>query len=386
MQVKNKNIDKKFYRAKICCTKGSDYMGFRKQGQFTYSFECMVKGKRFYKTYKTYDKSKSEVQKNFLLWKIDCEKNMFVNCDLTFAEYAEIWLNNYCSEYSPLVKKSYRCNLKNRILPQLGSYKLNEITPVILDKFISYLKSDTTQYKYRISKELSNETIRKNYAIARSIIKTAYKKGLITTDPTTRVALEFKRAIGPKEKHYYDIKTCRKVLSLLQKENTDNAKVIEFAMKTGLRRSEIWGLSWDDVNFRRKTISINKTLQKVNKAYQVLPCKSKTSFREISVPDTVIDLIKDYRCRHPENFYIFSNLDYDSLTAWFRKWQVQHGIDKIRFHDLRHTHATLLLYKGIDIKTISERLGHSNIGITMNVYTHVMKELDTAAAKAINTI
>lgn len=361
-------------------------MGFRKQGQFTYSFECMVKGKRFYKTYKTYDKSKSEVQKNFLLWKIDCEKNMFVNCDLTFAEYAEIWLNNYCSEYSPLVKKSYRCNLKNRILPQLGNYKLNEITPVILDKFISYLKSDTTQYKYRISKELSNETIRKNYAIARSIIKTAYKKGLITTDPTTRVALEFKRAIGPKEKHYYDIKTCRKVLSLLQKENTDNAKVIEFAMKTGLRRSEIWGLSWDDVDFRHKTISVNKTLQKVNGKYDVFPCKSKTSARVISIPDTAVVLLKEYKNRHPENFYIFSNLDYDSLTAWFRKWQVQHGIDKIRFHDLRHTHATLLLYKGIDIKTISERLGHSNIGITMNVYTHVMKELDTAAAKAINTI
>ena len=290
-------------------------MGFRKQGQFTYSFECMVKGKRFYKTYKTYDKSKSEVQKNFLLWKIDCEKNMFVNCDLTFAEYAEIWLNNYCSEYSPLVKKSYRCNLKNRILPQLGNYKLNEITPVILDKFISYLKSDTTQYKYRISKELSNETIRKNYAIARSIIKTAYKKGLITTDPTTRVALEFKRAIGPKEKHYYDIKTCRKVLSLLQKENTDNAKVIEFAMKTGLRRSEIWGLSWDDVDFRHKTISVNKTLQKVNGKYDVFPCKSKTSARVISIPDTAVVLLKEYKNRHPENFYIFSNLDYDSLTG-----------------------------------------------------------------------
>lgn len=359
-------------------------MGFRKQSSNTYSFECMVKGKRFYKTYKAYDESKTEIQMKFLLWKIECENNMFTNCNLTFAEFAEIWISNYCDEYSPLVKKSYRCNLKNHILPQLGHYKLNEITPIILDKFIAYLKSTTTQYANRKSHELSNETIRKNYAIARSIIKVAYKKDLISTDPTTKVSLTFKRTIGQEPKHYYDIDTCREVLALLHKDNSDNAKVIEFAMKTGLRRSEIWGLTWNDI--KGNQLSVNKTLQKVKGVMQVLPCKSQSSVREITIPDTLIALLKDYKRRHPDNFYIFQNIDYDCLTAWFRKWQVQRGIDRIRFHDLRHTHATLLLYKGIDIKTISERLGHSNISITMNVYTHVMKELDTKAAEAINQI
>ena len=360
-------------------------MSFTRQTKSTWRFECMVKGKRFSKTYKSYEETKSEVQKKFLEWKIQCEKNMCVVQTYTFKEFAGIWINEYCKDYSPLVVQRYKTNLKNWIIPMLGGYKLTEITPFVLDKFIAELKDSTTKYETRENKQLSNGTIQKLYAIVRTIITTAFQKDLVANNPCLKVKLNLKKKLD-EEVHYYDMTTYKKFLNLIEKELDDKARVIEFAVKTGLRRSEIFGLTWADIDFEKAELSVNKTLQKVSGKMCVMPCKTKASIRKISLPISMVSLLKEYRKKHMGNFYIFSNVDYDSVTQWFRKWQVTKGLPRIKFHDLRHTHATLLLYQGVDIKTISERLGHSGIGITMNTYTHVMKELDTKAAIAIDAI
>lgn len=309
---------------------------------------------------------------------------LFVNNSYTFKEFAEIWINEYCKDYSPLVIKNYRCNLKNWILPVLGKYKLSDITPLVLDGFINHLKS--TNNLSSSQSKLSNNSILKIYAIARSIISVAYTKNLIALNPCSKVKVQFKKELGKKELHAWDIDMYKHILKLLENEESDCARVCEFAVKTGLRRSEIFGLTWNDVDFETKSISVNKTLQKVNGEMVILPCKTQSSIRIISVPDSIIMLLYRYRSNHLSNKFIFENVDYDNCSAWFRKWQRKNGLPRIRFHDLRHTHASLLLAQNIDIKTISERLGHSNIGITMNTYTHVMKELDQKASAAIDEI
>lgn len=360
-------------------------MSFTRQSKFTWRFECMVKGRRFTKTYKSYDETKSEVQKKFLEWKIQCEKEMYVNCSYTFKEFAELWLKDYCKSYSPLVVRCYKGNFKNWIYPMLGGYRLSEITPILLEKFVTYLKSAQTQYANRDNKSLSNATVRKIYGLVHTVLTEAYYKGLIATNPCSRVRLSLAKERRDGH-HYYDIDTYKKFLELVENDTSDNARIVEFAVKTGLRRSEIFGVTWADIDFEKNTLSVNKTLQKVSGKMCVLPCKSDTSIREISLPASVVRLLKNYHRKHMENFYVFSNVDYDAVTAWFRGWQVKNKLPRIKFHDLRHTHASLLLYQGVDIKTISERLGHSEIGITMNTYTHVMKELDTKAAVAIDAI
>lgn len=358
-------------------------MPIMKQGKETYRFQCMIKGQRFSKTYKSYDETFAEVKKKYMEWKVSCDKDLYVNNTYTFLEFSEIWLKEYCKEYSPIVLKNYRCNLKNWILPRLGKFKLNDITPLVLDGFINHLKSSKNMINGQV---ISNGTIQKIWQITHAIISTAYMKNLMSANPCLKVRLELKRTIKKNDVHFWDIQTYKKAISLLEAETLDNAKVIEFAAKTGLRRSEIWGLTWKDVNFETGELSVNKTLQKVGTTMQILPCKSVSSVRTISIPQSLVPMLIRYKKNHPNNFYIFQNLDYDAVTKWFRAWQPRVGLDKIRFHDLRHTHATLLLYQGIDIKTISERLGHSNIGITMNIYTHVVRELDTNAAKAIDEI
>ena len=358
-------------------------MSFFKQSADSYRFECMVQGKRFWKTYKSFNEPYSVVKEKFYEWKIECNKGQFVNSNYTFAEFAEIWIKDYCAEYSPLVIKNYRCNLKNWILPKLGRFKLDKITPLVLDSFISYLKSSNNLANGQ--EKISNGSIQKIWQITHTILTTAYVKNLISTNPCEKVRLELKKEIKT-DANYWDVTTYQKALQLLSYEESDSARVVEFAVKTGLRRSEIWGLTWNDIDFQNLTISVNKTLQKVNGVMQILPCKTGSSVRVIALPATLVTLLNKYRAKHPGNIYIFQNLNYDCVPVWFRKWQIKNNIPKIRFHDLRHTHASLLLFKNIDIKTISERLGHSNIGITMNTYTHVMRELDVNAAQAIDNV
>lgn len=365
-------------------TKGEIIMSIKKRKNGNYSFECMVKGQRYYTTYICRNnETLRDVKKKFKEWKNSQGVSSYIRTSYTFEDFAEIWVNEYCVDYSPLVIKNYRCNLKNWILPWLGRIPINEITPLVLDGFLNHLKSSKNMID---GQALSNGSIQKIWQITHTIITTAFMKDLIPSNPCQKVRLTLRREVNKEQLHFWNIDTYRHALSLLAKEPLDNARVVEFAAKTGLRRSEIWGLTWNDINFQTNELSINKTLQKVNNVMKVLPCKTKSSVRTIVLPSSLIPMLKKYREAHPNNVYIFQNLDYDAVTKWFREWQPKHGIDKIRFHDLRHTHATLLLYQGINIKAISERLGHSNIGITMNVYTHVVKELDTKAAEAIDEI
>lgn len=359
-------------------------MSIIKQSKKSYRFECMINRKRFYTTYKVTDETRRDIKHAFESWKNSCYNGLISNKSYTFSQFAEVFISDYCQDYSPLVIKNYRCNLKNWILPSLGKYKLNEITPMILDGFLNHLKS--TNNLANGQAKLSNGSISKIYAITKTIITLAFRKNLIIQNPCSKVKLEFRKDAGAKQIHSWDKESYKKALYLLSANETDYARVCEFAVKTGLRRSEIFGLTWDDINFVNQTISVNKTAQKVNKVMMILPCKTPSSVRTISLSKSIVELLKNYKETHPYNTYIFQNVDYDAVTAWFRKWQRKNNIPRIRFHDLRHTHASLLLAEHIDIKTISSRLGHSNIGITMNTYTHVLEQLDKEAAFAIDNI
>lgn len=361
-------------------------MSVIKNGKNSYRFECMINRKRFAKTFRFYAESDSEIQKRFYEWKIACEKGTFCGTDYTFKEFAELWLKNYVEpNYTYYVTKTYKNNLKNWVIPELGDYRLRDITPIILDGFINKLKRSNTKYEYRENKPLSNGTIEKIYENVRTIMKLAYKKGIIDSNPCDRVSLDLKRSLE-EPLHYWEVDDYKKALDLLDKdENKLNAFIVEFALKTGLRRSEIFGIKWADIDFENSTVSINKTRQKVKGVMTICPCKTASSVRVITAPQSIMEKLAEIKSGATTAF-VFEDVDYDSVTHWYRKWVKKNNLPYIKFHDLRHTHASLLLYKGVDIKTISKRLGHSNISTTMNTYTHVMRELDIKASEAIEAI
>ena len=198
----------------------------------------------------------------------------------------------------------------------------------------------------------------------------------------------------------------KKILDLIEKQqksilNSSNNNInklrnysrlvlIELALKTGLRRSEIFGLTKyeKDINLTERMLDINKSRQycKTN-GRKTLSTKTVTSVRRISIPKSLIPKLKTLLSMIPRNQeYIFEHLSIDGICSWFKKWQKENQIRVIRFHDLRHTHASVLLYKQLDIKTISERLGHKHIQTTIDTYLHVMVELNQKAATIIDEL
>lgn len=362
---------------------------YRKRGN-SYSLEFMYKGQRYYDTVPVSEvKKEKDVELLLAQFVINVKKGNYADTNYTFYEFAQIWLRDVVKpNCSPITFKKYLNNLNNRILPFLGNYKLKDINTMILTNFFSNLKQEKTLYKNRENKPLSKGTILKFYKIVNAILEKAYEFDLILSNPCKKVKLKLdnlESEINKKDViHYYDRETYNKVLTLLKEELPIRRLIIEMALKTGLRRSELFGLTWNDIDFKKKTLSVNKTRQLINKKMTIFPTKNTSSARTISLPQSLISLLKKEKKNNNE--FIFEELSIDGITSWFKKWQTEKGIQRIRFHDLRHTHATLLLLQGVDIKTISKRLGHSNIGTTMNTYTHVLEELDVNASKLIDKL
>lgn len=363
--------------------------GTIRKGFNSWYCEYMYKGKR-YTTHISFEDAKTEKQAKDKLdeFCIKVRKGSYVSDKgYTFFEFSEIWLADVvkpnCS-YSTL-KSDIRI-LNNVINPYFGNYRMQDINALMVNDFVNQLKTMNTSYSKRENKKLSNGTIKKYYNVFHSIMQKAFEYEIIETQPCSRVKLNLKNDRKNVDIHYYTLSEYKKALELLQDENIGKRLVIEMALKTGLRRSELFGLSWKDIDFNNKMLSVNKTRQKVKNEMVELPCKTASSVRTISIPDSIINLLKQYRSSFKSTKYIFENIDYDAITAWFREWEVKKGLPRIRFHDLRHTHATLLLYAGTDIKTISQRLGHANIQTTMDTYTHVIQELDKNASNLLDNI
>lgn len=351
--------------------------------------QYMCKGNRYSKTIPMMNNKEAEVELAKFIAAID--KGSFVNTSYTFFEFSQIWLSEVVApNSSPVTLRKYIMYLNNRILPSLGKYKLREVNVLILTSFFNRLKTEKTMYKNRPNKPLAKTTIEKIREIVNAIMQKAYEFEIITDNPCRKVKLQLDNLESELEKEQkiqsYDKESYKKVLELLESEKLSRRVVIEIALKTGFRRSEIWGLTWDNIDFEGNKISINKTRHHLKGSGMITKTtKTPKSKRTISVPQSLIELLKEYK-KECATEYLFENMSIDGICSWFRNFQIEKSIEPIRFHDLRHTHASLLLDAGIDLKTISERLGHSTIQQTMDTYTHVSKELDEKASSVFDSL
>lgn len=182
--------------------------------------------------------------------------------------------------------------------------------------------------------------------------------------------------------------------------------VVLIALSTGMRLGEVFGLKWTDVNFDAKTISIQRALVSSNTQGMIFQApKTKVSKRQILVSAHLIKELEKYQ--EKQTFYaellgnkfsnqhhlVFSNtwgnpVDTSNFTSrYFKKMLAQSKLDEsFSFHDLRHTHATLLLRQGVNIKVISERLGHSTVTMTLDTYSHLLPDMQQTAVVALENI
>lgn len=162
-------------------------------------------------------------------------------------------------------------------------------------------------------------------------------------------------------------------------------------LTTGLRRGELLALLWTDLDIENKTISVTKQVNRIKGQLVVNQPKTQNSIRTLAIPQQAVDLQVEEHRKHPSNPFMFPSpatgeMYYpDSVVNLHKKILKDAGLEHIRFHDLRHTFATMALQNGVDIKTVSSMLGHYDAGFTLCTYTHATRQKQDEAAAAMGS-
>lgn len=366
-------------------------------------------------------KDEKDAEKKLALFVDQVKKGNFINTNYTFAEFAQIWLDNKVRPNAgERCVKKYLGALNKRILPYIGNIKLKDLTKQKLENYFNTIKNTKTNYEKRKENNLVKpDTVKKWKSIIHACLEYAVDCELLNKNPCDKIKITFTNTTDEnrikelvkikKEKiNYYNFREFKEVCNLLEKEFmkyyndetiNDEKKLREVGrrfivlldLKTGMRRSELFGLTRDDLSIEQATFDVNKSRHYLaGKGKFTKYPKNDSSIRTKSLPKSILSYLKLYyelldRLEY-KNVYIFDYLSIDGICSWFDNWQKKNKIRNIRFHDIRHTHATILLYLGVDVKTISERLGHADIQTTLNIYADVLKELDEQSAEKIDNL
>ena len=366
-------------------------------------------------------KDEEDAEKKLALFVEEVKKGNFINTNYTFAEFAQIWLDNKVRPNAgERCVKKYLGALNNRILPYIGNIKLKDLTKQKLENYFNTIKNTKTNYEKRKENNLVKpDTVKKWKSIIHACLEYAVDCELLNKNPCNKIKITFTNTTdenrikelvkSKKEKiNYYNFEEFKETCNILEREFleyyyndtiSDEKKLREvgrrfivlLALKTGMRRSELFGLTKEDLSIEDATFEVNKSRHYLaGKGKFTKYPKNDSSIRTKSLPKSILSFLKLYyelldRLEY-KSAYIFDYLSIDGICSWFDKWQNENNIKNIRFHDIRHTHATILLYLGVDVKTISERLGHADIQTTLNIYADVLKELDEQSAEKIDNL
>ncbi|SDC69277.1 Site-specific recombinase XerD [Candidatus Frackibacter sp. WG11] len=349
-------------------------------------------GKRKRKT-KTVNGTKKEAQKIMAKLIHEMETGTYVEpSKMTTAELLQKWLKEYCKpNLAPSRYANYREIIERHFIPELGSIQLKNLKPMHIQSYQS--KKLTTGRQDGKPGGLSKTTVEKHNRILSQALKYAVKLQIIKSNPADPI-----KAPSPEEPEikYLNKEQVNKVL----KETKDKwiYNFIYISVNTGMRRGEMLGLRWKDIDLNKKTIQVRQISQRIrNEGIIFKKPKTKSSERLISISNNVVKAIKKIKREQSENklllgpnYYTKQNLVFcnedgspanpQGVTRRFKRVAKRAGFKDIRLHDLRHTHATLLLQEGVHPKVVQERLGHSSITQTLDTYSHVIPSLQQEAA------
>ena len=307
----------------------------------------------------------------------------FDTSKLTVAEYLDQWFRTYVVPNTrPRTAEGYEGILRNHLKPHIGQMHLAKLQPADIQAMESRI----------LESGRSPTTVQHIHRVLHTALKHAVKWGLLWRNPAEAVD-------RPKvETAEIQIPGVNEVLAILEASKTTSYHAAYHLMAfTGCRRGECLGLRWEDVDLDRNQLSIVQTIQRVNQMGIVTqPPKSKKSRRSIAIDPTTIEVLRAHKVRQLEHRLRLGDawmerglvfpgsqgepLDPSTLTHTWRKLTTIAEVQKVRLHDLRHFHASLLLREGTHPKVVQERLGHSTISTTLDTYSHVVPSMQVEAA------
>lgn len=337
-------------------------------------------------------KDKKDAEKHLIDLKSSINNNSFiVSKDITFVERYKQYIECQDRKLAPGTIKTRESFISSNIEPFFKDVKLKDITPALLQQFANYV--------YR---EYSKDSAQHRLAAVKTVINEAYRLKEINDNPCDFIKppkSKNKNTTNRVSQDPYSKKEVKSVIEALEGQVIEIPILLMLTM--GLRYGEMAGLRWQDVDFENNTISVNQVLsyQKRGKIDFKEP-KTEGSIRTISAPIELMKKLKAHKSKHSE-LKLKGALEYTELICLnsrlmpilespflqnYKRFCNRYNIRIIRLQDLRHTHATMLVLAGVDFKTISARLGHTDIKITLNRYSHVLEEMDRKASENISNL
>lgn len=338
-------------------------------------------GKVKQKNMGVYENKRDAEKKKRELQYIKDQNKLILPSEQMLEIYLKEFLEKYKKNVSVTTYQSYSKILDKHIIPKLGKIKLCDLQPIDLQNYID-----------EKTEELTPQTVKVHLNVLNIALTNAYKLRMIDDKLVDRITI-------PKStKFSSNVYTEDDLRILLEKIKDTNIELpVHIAVGFGLRISEILGLRWSDINFEECTIRVGQITARVNGKVILKEPKTESSIRELSGPQEIFELLKKERKKqlqhklkgkrvHDELIFFDTKgipMAEDCISQRFRRFLKKELLKEIRFHDLRHAHATLLIKQNVNPKIVSDRLGHSNINTTLNIYAHTLKEMDREAGEKI---
>lgn len=298
--------------------------------------------------------------------------------DPTFEELAQLWLENYKTTVKPSTFENVRSKVEKMAEEHFKELKLKKITVAYCQRVVIELSKTYVLYNHYLS-------------VINRIFKYAVLMDILDSNPFDKVIKPKSRQVQRKG-NFLTKEELKEFLKLAQTATLSYFfPLVHLMSYTGLRQGEALALKWSDIDFENKKITVNKTAVRIKEKQTLQTPKTKNSKRVISIDPNTLSILKSWKKdqikiyfkngKHfegDENF-IFTNqraewVHIHNFIRYFKRFIAEHKLKPITPHGLRHTHASLLFSAGVEPKNISDRLGHSTVQITLDLYTHITEE------------
>jgi len=297
------------------------------------------------------------------------------------------WLDNYRPNIEETTRDGYQEKLDNYIIPGLGKIPLNTLQAEHIQKWVNDLSQ----------RGLSPKTIRNAFNILNPALKKAVVLHMIPSNPCEGV--ELPKLVRP-EVEVYDSRDFNLILDAAK--GTDMYLIVLLELTVGLRRGELIALKWPQVDLDSGVLHIRENTVRAHGTTITKQPKSKAGNRDISIGSEVVEVLRQAKAEYDRDKMVwgagFHDGGYvirqengepfrpDSITHKWRRFETKHGLSHIKFHGLRHSNATALIQAGVSPKVVQQRLGHADVTITLNTYTHVLPSMDQDAANKLDSM
>jgi integrase len=310
---------------------------------------------------------------------------------MSLGEYLEHWLTvDIDRRVAAKTAWRHRQIVRHQIIPRLGNIPLRKLTAVHIEAAEAELQRSGYVKGRKSGQGLTAQTVLHIHRTLSQALAHAVKTGVLFKNPAEQV----KPPRPPRRE--VAILTKPKVAAVLRAaEGTALYLPVLVGVTTGMRRGEILGLRWSDIDLHRATLTVNQSLERLAGKTALKPPKTSGSRRTITLPALTVEALKAHRAAQaterwlgkPELVFAHADgsaLDPDSLTKGFEKLVAAAGVRRITFHGLRHTHISHELMDGVHVKIVSERAGHANVSITLTVYAAFIPTLQADAAAGVD--